>query len=163
MIELGLVGVADSRHQLYLDPVERRRAAVRPVGFSETDAVARGQFAERTRLTGYPDHRELLDAVAPSLLAVAVGSGTVEVIRDGLTAGADLVVAHPLCASIDELDELTDLAAETGHRVTPLYTYRSHATSRLAKELIDDGRLGRVDLMALVVAGSVETELVRRA
>ncbi|MFC7620226.1 Gfo/Idh/MocA family protein [Microlunatus sp. GCM10028923] len=156
MIDFALVGVADQRHRLFIHPVERRRAGVHVVGYSEPDETARAEFAVLHETPAFADHRELLEQARPSMIAVASpAAATFEVVRDALAAGVDVIVAPPLTGSLAELDQLADAATSAGLRLAVVHTYRNHPAVRLARELVDQGRLGRVREVVLEVAGEV--------
>ncbi|WP_152365947.1 Gfo/Idh/MocA family protein [Microlunatus speluncae] len=161
MINFALVGVADDRHRLFVHPVERRRAGVRAVGFSEPDERARADFSVLHTIPAFADHRELLATAEPTMVAVAAPAGdTTRVIIDALAAGVDVIVAPPVTVSAAGLDSLVDAAADSGRRLAVAHTYRNQAAVRLAREMIDQGRLGRVRQVILDAGESVsEREL----
>lgn len=150
MISVGLVGASDPRHRSFLAALHRRRAGVRIVGLSDSDPAVRQEFAERYEFPTWSDHRALLAEARPSLVAVALHDAG-PVVIDALRAGVDVLVAPPVATTIEDLDTIADLAASTGRRVTAAHTYRGHPAARTAKELIDAGRLGRADLMSLII------------
>lgn len=164
MIDFALVGVADGRHRLFLHPVERRRAGVHVVGYSEPDETARAEFAVLHETPAFTDHRELLDAAKPTMIAVASpAAATFGIVRDALAAGTDVIVAPPLTAALTELDQLAEAATAAGRRLDVVHTYRNHPAARLARELYDQGRLGRLREVVLEVAGEVSDEAVAGA
>lgn len=162
MIRVGLIGAADPRHRWFLAAAERRRAGIRIADFSEPDAALRQELAWRYSLPGQPDHRALLAMSAPSLVAVAQRSDAGQAVIDALRHGADVVAAPPVCDTLSGLETIAGLV-ESGRRVTAAHTYRGHPASRLAKELIDSDRLGRVELVALLAASDRDQRELRRA
>lgn len=158
MISLALVGVTDPRHRWFTAAAERRRAGVRVVGFSEADDEERASFELRTGVAGFADHRSMLRATAPDLIAIAGGSDPVAVALETIRAGADVLLTPPVSISPTALDFLLDAARSSGRRVVPVHTYRSHPASRLAKELLVSGRLGRLELVCLILPAAVVGE-----
>ncbi|SDT42355.1 Gfo/Idh/MocA family protein [Microlunatus soli] len=150
MIRVGLIGAVDQRHRWFLAAAQRRRAGVRIVGLSEPDPAARRRTAELYDLPSWSDHRDLLDAAAPSLVAIA-GPGSGPIVIDALQHNVDVLVAPPLCDSLEELDTIARLAADLGHRVSTSYTYRGHPAAGTAVELL--GRIGRPQLVSLLLGG----------
>lgn len=164
MIKFALVGVADDRHRLFVHPVRRRRAGVQVVGFSEPDESARADFTVLHPVPAFAGHRELLATAEPSMIAVAGPADTTPgVILDALAAGVDVIVAPPVATSLDGLTALADAAAESGRRLAVVHSYRHHPTARLARELIDQGRLGRIQGVTLEAAESVTAEALAAA
>jgi len=154
VIRVGLVGGSDPRHRRYLKPLQRRRAGVRIVGLSDPDPAVRDEFALQYELPVFADHRELLAAIRPSLVAVTVPNPG-PVVIDALRGGADVLVTPPVCLTAAELDEISDLARSTGRRVTAAHLYRGHPASLTAREIVSSGSLGTPDLVSLIVAADV--------
>lgn len=150
MITVGLIGAADPRHGWFLAALHRRRAGVRIVGLSDPDPALRQAFSHQYDLPTWADHGELLTVAKPSLIAMAQphAGGTV---IDSLRAGTDVLVMPPICGTVAELDEISELVRSTGRRVTAVHTLCGHPAARTAKELVDSGRLGRPDLVSLIV------------
>ena len=163
-VSLALIGVTDPRHRWFTAAAERRRAGVQVVGFSEADADARAAFGLRTDAAPFADHRSLLAATGPDLVAVVGGADPATVALDVVRAGADVLLTPPLGVPAAELDSLLDAAQAAGRRVVPVHTYRSHPASRLAKELIGSGQLGRLELVCVILPaagdGAVAAEVV---
>ena len=150
MITVGLIGAADPRHDWFLAALHRRRAGVRIVGLSEPDPDVREVFGQQYELPTWADHGDLLAAAKPSLVAVTRPDAGPAVI-DALRTGADVLVVPPVCGNVAELDEIADLARSTGQRVTAVHTFRGHPAARTAKELVDSGKIGRPDLISLII------------
>lgn len=148
---LALIGVTDPRHRWFLAAAERRRAGVRLVGFSEPDTDERAAFELRTGLAGFADHRSLLEATTPDLVAIVGGADLADMAREVVQAGVDVLISPSLAIPPTALDSLLDAAQTAGRRVVPVHTYRSHPASRLAKELLVSGRLGRLELVCLIL------------
>lgn len=159
MIDFALIGVADDRHHLFVHPVERRRAGVHVVGFSEPDASARSDFALLHPIPAFDDHRELLATARPSMVAITSPiSDTPGMIIDALAAGVDVIIAPPVTTSTTDVSTLLDAVADSGRRLAVVHTWRNHPAARLARELIDQSRLGRVEGILLDAAESVSDE-----
>ena len=150
MITVGLIGAADPRHKWFLAALHRRRAGVRILGLSDPDPVLRGEFGQQYELPTWADHGELLATARPSLVAIAQPDAGRTVI-DSLRAGADVLVMPPICTTVAELDEISDLVDSTGRRLTAVHAYRGHPAVRTAKELVDSGKLGQPDLISLII------------
>jgi len=149
MIRLGLIGAADPRHGWFLGPLRRRRAGVRIIGLSDPDQTVRDEFGGQYDLPTWADHDGLLDA-RPSLVAVTLPDPGAAVMV-ALQADADVLVVPPLCRTVAELDAIAALVRSSGHRVTAVHTFRGHPAATTAKELVESGRLGRPDLVSLII------------
>lgn len=158
MIRVGLVGAVDQRHRWFLAAAQRRRAGVRIVGLSEPDPTARSRTADLYDLPSWADHRELLAATKPSVVAIARPDAG-PVVIDALRADADVLVAPPLCDLLDELDTIAELAAERGRRVTAVHTYRGHPAARTAAEVLH--RIGQPKLVSLLLGGERDEAALR--
>lgn len=156
MIFLGLVGVADPRHQWFLAARARRRAGVRVVGFAEPDPVLREQAAEQHDLPGFADPQSLIESVAPTMLALACPDPG-PVLIDGLQRGLDLLVLPPVCATAEQTDRIAELCS-SGRRVTAVHDYRGHPAARTAQELLTAGRLGDLELVSVIIDGDCDDD-----
>lgn len=157
MIRVGLIGASDPRHRSFLAALHRRRAGVRIVGLSDPDQAVRDEFGQLYDLPTWADHRDLLAQARPSLVAVAQ-SGAGQVVIDALRAGCDVLVAPPVCETLEELETIAGLVTSTGRRVTAAHLYRGHPAARTAKEMIAAGRLGRPDLVSLIIGDPISED-----
>lgn len=162
MIRVGLIGGSDPRHRWFLTALRRRRAGVRIIGLADPDPAVRDGFRHQYDLPTWSDHRDLLAEAGPSLVAVT-SPDPGPVVIDALRAGTEVLVVPPVCGSVAELDEIATLAGSTGRRVTAVHTHRGHPAARTAKELVESGRLGRPDLVSLIIGGDCVGEQLRRA
>lgn len=153
MITLALAGLTDPRHRALLTPLLRRREGIRVVA-----ACDPAPYHEHIGgvIPVHPDVDTMLAQQKPSL--VAVTSGGFDAVAACLRAGADVLAAPPFATTVEELDALVDLAANTGRTLAALHLYRGHATSRLAKGLIDRGKLGDVTAMTVTVSDQLAEE-----
>jgi len=131
----------------------RRRAGVRIAGISDPGPQAREATAELFGLTSWSDHRELLEAANPTLVAIAAPDSG-QIVIDALRHGADVLVAPPVCQSAEELDTIARIADETGRQVVAAHTYRGHPAARTAVELL--GQLGTIELVSLSIPGGAD-------
>jgi predicted dehydrogenase len=81
------------------------------VAVSDTLIEQAGKAADTYHCRVFTDHRDLLDKVDAVSIAVPTGEHY-KVARDFLTAGIDVLVEKPICATIEEADELIKLAGK---------------------------------------------------
>lgn len=67
-----------------------------------------------------------------------------ETIKKALAKGKHIYCEKPLCVSPEEAREVAELAAESGRICTVVFNNRHIAPILKAKELIDEGKIGRV-------------------
>lgn len=70
--------------------------------------------------------------------------------KQALEAGANAIVEKPLCLTIEELVELTQLAARTSRLLLCVHNWKYSPAYRHAYELITAGRLGQIQYISLV-------------
>jgi D-xylose 1-dehydrogenase (NADP+, D-xylono-1,5-lactone-forming) len=64
-----------------------------------------------------------------------------------LRAGKHVLCEKPLAVSLDEVDAMTQAAAETGKVLAEAFMYRHHPQTLKVKEIVDSGMLGKLKLV----------------
>lgn len=64
-----------------------------------------------------------------------------------LRAGKHVLCEKPLALSLDEVDAMTRTAQETGKVLAEAFMYRHHSQTLKAKEIVDSGQLGKLQLI----------------
>lgn len=62
-------------------------------------------------------------------------------------AGKNVLCEKPLALSVEEVDSISNAAGEHGKVVAEALMYRSHASTKYVREIIQDGKLGEVRLV----------------
>lgn len=144
-----------------------RSSALRDFNF---DLVA-GAFdvnAERGREFGkqlhvaedrcYPDYKTMFAAEAKrtdgvQAISIATPNGThYEITKAALQAGLHVVCEKPLCFTTKEAEELGRLAKEKSKVVGVTYGYSGHQMIEEARQLIADGKLGKIRIVNMQFA-----------
>lgn len=144
-----------------------RSSALRDFNF---DLVA-GAFdvnAERGREFGkqlhvaedrcYPDYKTMFAAEAKradgvQAVSIATPNGThYEITKAALQAGLHVVCEKPLCFTTKEAEELGRLAKEKNKVVGVTYGYSGHQMIEEARQLIADGKLGKIRIVNMQFA-----------
>lgn len=93
----------------------------------------------------FEDYREMLDKESLDLVAIATESGNhAKIAIDCLLAGVNLVVEKPIALSLDEADEMIDLAREKGLVLCPCHQNRFNKSVVKIREALDQGRFGKL-------------------
>ena len=79
------------------------------IGVSDTQIEKAQKAAELYSCRAFTDHREMLGRVDAVSIAVPTGAHHA-VARDFLSAGTDVLIEKPLCATLEEADDLVALA-----------------------------------------------------
>lgn len=91
------------------------------------------------------DFRELLDRVNPDAVVIATPVGAHhQLARACLLAGKHTLVEKPLAASVDECEELVELAAAKGVILMTGHTFLYSAGVRKVIEIVKSGEIGEV-------------------
>lgn len=120
------IGVADVR---VADPVAELRAKAR-----EEFGIERIYESYEDGLADRPD---AVIICSPTALHVPQA-------MEAIRAGVDVLTEKPLSTSPDGIDELDDLARESGRIVMVAHCFRFHDGLRRAKAWLDEGRIGRL-------------------
>ncbi|MFI9531933.1 Gfo/Idh/MocA family protein [Nocardia fusca] len=155
MIRVGVVGAsgwADSSHLPALTALEMFGVtAVATTNQASADRAAathgvRHAFADAGELIAHPE----VDLVVVSVKA----SGHAAVIRAALDAGKHVVSEWPLGVDAAEASELTEAATAAGVVHAVVLQGHHSPSARFAADLLADGRIGRLESVALVAEGA---------
>lgn len=93
----------------------------------------------------FQDYRELLAANGVDAVSVCVPHHLLAPIAaDCLQAGVHVLVEKPLAMRISEIDRLIDCATTMGRQLAVCFQYRTYATPRRLKQIIERGELGQL-------------------
>jgi predicted dehydrogenase len=147
-IRVGGIGTG-GRGSYILDLV-RKSGGARIVAlcdvYSPRLEAAQLKLAPDARL--YSDYKELL--AASDIDAVVIGSPDhwhATMVMDAVRAGKDVYCEKPVTHTIEEGDLLIKTVVDSGKIVQVGYQQRSWDHFKLAKEIIDSGRLGHISLI----------------
>lgn len=148
VIKLGLIGcgrVAETRHL----PALQNLPDAEVVAVADIDQNRLGQVADQFHIKQrYSNFLDLLND--PSIEAIAIcvpAQFHVEVALAALEAGKHLFIEKPLALSLEEADRLIARAGQLPYKVMVGFNLRWHRLLRQARELIQQGVLGSLELM----------------
>jgi predicted dehydrogenase len=121
----------------------------RLVGLADkSDQILRAIQSKADGIETFDDHRALLRALQPDLVAIATPTGLhCEIAADCVAAGAHVFIEKPLCLQPTDAGRLLE-ALRTTPRVTMVgYMTRFLDTFRKARELVAQGVLGRLQML----------------
>jgi predicted dehydrogenase len=155
LIKLALVGcggVTETRHLPALRHIDDAQvAALADISLDRVNRVA-DIFRVRDR---YTDYQRLLNDRSIDAIAVCVPAQFhVEVALAALDAGKHLFIEKPLALKSEESDQLVERAARFPNlKVMIGFNMRWHHLVRQARAIIQQGNLGRVQLIRTVLTG----------
>jgi predicted dehydrogenase len=124
-----------------VDPDERR--GVGPAGRYEVEHT-------------FSDHRALLDAAFVDAVVVAVPHAFhYSIARSALDAGVHVLVEKPMVLRSSEAAELVALSRARGCHLVVGYTYQFTAHARRAREVVQSGLIGELQLVSGLFSSSV--------
>jgi predicted dehydrogenase len=148
LVKLGLVGcgnVAEYRHLPALQSIKNAEVvAVADINVDHLKRVADKFHVEKR----YADYRVLVSD--PEVEAVAICTTTqfhVEIALAALDAEKHVLLEKPLALSLDEADRLIERAAQSRCKVMVGFNLRWHRLVRQAREMIQLGKLGTIELV----------------
>ncbi|QEG39258.1 Gfo/Idh/MocA family protein [Roseimaritima ulvae] len=145
---IGSTGRGDYGHGL--DVVWQRLKGTPIVAVADDHAGGRAKALARLKLpetAGYEDYRQMLKQVRPDIVAVCPRH--VDQHRDMLLAAIEagakgIYIEKPFVRSPAEADEVLAACAEHGARVAVAHRNRYHPTLQVIKDLVEQGRIGRL-------------------
>jgi scyllo-inositol 2-dehydrogenase (NAD+) len=142
-IDVGVIGTG------WCGGIRARTAAASPlVGglhLAEVDPARLEEIAKQTRaVTATTDHTELLadDRIDALMISATPETTHYPMTKAALEAGKHVLLEKPLALTLDEADELIELAERAGVKFTVGYSQRFNAKQALVKRSLDDGTLG---------------------
>lgn len=121
---------------------------VRCVAVADVIPDAAGALAERLGAKPYLDHKAMLEQEQIDVAVVCVPHALhLPVGLDVLKAGAHLFIEKPMALSSDECRQLIAAAARADRQIMVGQTHQYRQNFRLARQLIDEGRIGEVRMI----------------
>ena len=135
----------------------QRNPAVEVVAFADTSHTAAERFAALAGGHAYASHRELLAAEQVDGVSVCVvPADHREVVIDALAAGAHVLCEKPLATSLSDARAMAAAAGRHGRHLIAGFKFRFFEEVRQAKQLIDNGSLGRPVSARLMFAADLD-------
>lgn len=147
-VKIGLIGCGRATEALHL-PALRHVPESEVVAVADTDPKRLHAVANQFRIPHrHADYRALLRNPAVEVAAVCVPAAMhLEVALAALEAEKHLFVEKPLTLTLDEADRLVERAGRSSKKATVGFNLRWHRLIRQAKTLLDEGRLGPLELV----------------
>jgi predicted dehydrogenase len=146
-VRLGIIGCGNVTEKRHLPAIQSVHD-LQVVALADIDQERLHRVADRFGVENrYVDYRDLL--ADPGVEAVAVCTPMqwhVEMAIAALDAGKHVLVEKPLALSLDEAETLIERAAASPLKVVVGYNLRWHRLVRQAREMIQQGQLGRIEL-----------------
>lgn len=151
-LKLGLIGCGQVTQQRHLPALKSLPEAV-VVAISDLDANLLNRVADQFHIgKRSADFRELLDDPAIEAIGICVPAQFhVNLALAALDAGKHLFIEKPLALDLDEIDRLVERAAQSSSKIMVGFNLRWHRLVREAREIIQQGILGQVELVRAVL------------
>jgi predicted dehydrogenase len=151
-LKLGLIGcgrVTESRHLPALQHVSEAEV----VGLADVDTDRLNLLADRFRIKSrYPNFVHLLQDPSIEVVGICVPAQFhVEIALAALEAGKHLFIEKPLALSLEETDQLIAQAEQSSRKVMVGFNMRWHRLVREAREIIQQGTLGALQMIRSVL------------
>ncbi|HWL26475.1 MAG TPA: Gfo/Idh/MocA family oxidoreductase [Ureibacillus sp.] len=119
------------------------------VAVCDLDAEKMDQLFEMFKLPQtvkkYRDYHEMLSNEAPDLVAICTESGKHgQIALDCIEAGRHLIIEKPISLSLDEADQIIELAKEKNVKVSACHQNRFNKSVLKLREAVEEGRFGRL-------------------
>ena len=107
----------------------------------------------------YDDHRELLAAGVDGVVIAVQHAYHYEVARDALDAGVHVLVEKPMTLTAAHAWDLVDRAKSNGLHLMVGYTYQFTRHAQAAREIVQSGKIGELQLVSGIFTSWVESYL----
>ena len=155
-VKLGVIGCGRATETLHLPALERL-ADAEVVAVADIDPNRLQRVADRFRITHrHGDFQTLLKNPTVEAVAVCVPPQFhVEVALAALDAGKHLLIEKPLALNLEECDRLIERAKQVKSKATVGFNLRWHRLVLQAREIIQRGTLGPIELVRTVLTSGI--------
>jgi len=136
-LRAGVVGVGHMGR--YHAQIYRQLEGVSLAGVADVDPKRAKTVASACRTDAFVDYHDLLEKVDAVSIAAPTSSHC-DIARDFLEKGVDVLVEKPICRTVAQAEELTDLAGRKGRVLQVGHTERFNPAVVALKELVDRPR-----------------------
>lgn len=155
-LRIGIVGCGRVTQSMHL-PALARLPDAEVTALAEPDdeklAAAADAFGVSAR---FSDHHDLLAGAPLDAVAVCVPpTAHARIALDALAAGRHVYLEKPVTLDLDEASDLLEAETRADRRVALGFNYRSHRLVLRAREALQQGALGPVELVRTVLRGDV--------
>lgn len=142
MKQIGIIG-AGAIGQKHAEAAQAAGAAVRWI--ADTNLEKAAELTEKFGGTPCESPTTLLEDAATDAIVVGVPNQFHHPLAiAAIEAGKDLLLEKPMAMSAEQCREINAIAARTGQIVQIGFVHRYTAVGRLAKQVVDEGRLGNI-------------------
>ncbi len=156
---IGLGPIGNRHAKLYTEDDLAELVGVCDINKERADAAA-----ERYGVPAFYDVQSMLSAIAPDVVSVTTSgyensSDHYEPTMQALDAGCNVLGEKPICNEISKAEEMVAKGKEKGVRYGINLNHRFTPAARLAKQWVDEGRLGHLLFvnMAMWIMNPAET------
>ena len=111
----------------------------------EATAALKQRFPELGAVRTYTDHRDMLRAEKPELVAIATVSGTHAAIAvDCIRAGCNVIIEKPIALSLADADLVLAEAEKANVKVCANHQNRFNSSVQAIRAALEQGRFGRL-------------------
>ena len=118
---------------------------VEPVGVCDVDQTRRAEAATRAGCPGFGDLTDMLDAVAPDVVHVCTPHHRhADLAAECLARDVSVLLEKPVAHTLDDGERLAVAAEDSAAILGVCFQNRYNDTSRMLREILDRGGLGRI-------------------
>lgn len=143
-IKFAFLGVAHIHSNNYARAIKELPEAELKAVYEQNEKVGR-EFSKKFEIDYYNDCEKLLKT--EDIDAVVITSETAkhyDLAMKAIEAGKHILCEKPIAMTLKEADEMIKSAEKAGLKFQTCFVMRYHTTSWFIKNLIDDGRIGKV-------------------
>jgi predicted dehydrogenase len=156
---IGVGAFGRNHARVYAELAQSSEAQL--VGVVDTDSARASAVAAEFTTRAFSSVRELLAAGEVRAASVAVPtSAHLEVARELMEAGVDVLIEKPLAASLAEADELAAIALRTGRVVQVGHLERFNPAVRAARPLITQPMFFEVHRLSVFTPRALDVDVV---
>jgi predicted dehydrogenase len=147
----AIIGVGSLVYNMHRPALDLPTTEVAAVCDIRTD-IGRQRAEELGGVPFYEDYRQMLEAVRPDITVVMTPHYLhPQMAIDAMKAGSHVLVEKPMAIQVADADKMVEVAQQTGQLLAVNFQQRLRPEVLAAKKLIDEGRVGKIQRVSLVV------------
>lgn len=142
-MKIGIISFAHMHAYGYAQAVKRIEG-VELSGIADENAERGQKYADEFGTAYYPSAEELLKQDIDAVIVTSENVGHKEHVIAAAGAGKHVLCEKPLSTNVSDAQEMIDVCRESGVLLQTAFPVRFNSTVVRAKQMIDEGRLGRI-------------------
>ncbi|UUZ95445.1 Gfo/Idh/MocA family oxidoreductase [Paenibacillus sp. P25] len=142
-MKIGIISFAHM-HALSYAQALQELGEVEIAGIADENEARGRKYAEQFGTAFYADYNDLLEQELDGVIVTSENAKHREHVIAAAKAGKHILCEKPLSTNVKDAQEMIDVCREHGVLLQTAFPVRFHPAIRRAKQMIEEGRVGRI-------------------